>query len=118
MRRLLPEGPPLGPAFGLLWLGETVYALGAALTQFALGVWIFQKTGSARQFAGLFVAATLPATILLPWAGSLADRWDRRWVIVAADATATAMVVGLALLLMQGRLAVGHLVAFSAVSGV
>jgi diaminobutyrate-2-oxoglutarate transaminase len=111
-----PSVPRLGSSFRLLLLGETAYALGSALMQFALGVWVYQTTGSAEQFVGVVLSATIPALVLLPWAGTLADRFDRRWVIVSVDAIAIAMTLTLAGLLFRNRLAVGHLYVFSAIS--
>src|SRR5215217_8477156 len=58
----------LGRGFALLWAGETAYGLAAGLMRFALGVWVYQQSGSAQQFAYVFLAATLPSLLLMPWA--------------------------------------------------
>jgi hypothetical protein len=44
----------LGRPFYLLWCGETVALIGTSLMEFALGVWVYQKTGSALDFSGYF----------------------------------------------------------------
>jgi diaminobutyrate-2-oxoglutarate transaminase len=96
-----------GSAFALLWLSETTFDLGSALMNFAVGVWIFQKTGSAQQFSAAIVAAQLPT-------GALADRFDRRWLIAGCDIASVLMIGRLAWLLSGDELAVRHLYFFNA----
>ena len=47
--------------FLVVWLGQVISMLGSGLTAFALGVWIFQKTGQATPFALTILFSTLPA---------------------------------------------------------
>ena len=105
-------------AFMLLWLSDTAFDLGAALMSFALGVWIFQLTGSAAQFSIAVVAAALPGLLLAPLAGALADRFDRRWLIAGCDIASVLMIGTLALLLSQQRLTVTCLYVFNAAAGI
>ncbi|QDQ25471.1 MFS transporter [Chitinimonas arctica] len=106
------------PAFALLWLSETALDIGAALMSFALGVWIFQRTGSAEQFSQAILAAAAPALLMTPLAGVLADRFDRRWVIAGCDLAAAALIVLLATLLFRDSLAVEHLYFFNAAGAI
>ena len=83
-----------------LWVALTqlLSMIGTGLTTFALGVWVLQQTGSVSRFAMISVLAVLPAILLSPVAGAVADRYDRRRVMVAADVVAgvaTATLVGL-----------------------
>jgi MFS family permease len=103
----------MGRPFYLLWCGETVALIGASLMEFALGVWVYQKTGSALDFSGVLVAAILPAVFIMPIAGSIVDRFDRRYVMVAADLTAVALLLTLAWFLWHNSLDVKHLYAFN-----
>jgi MFS family permease len=85
-------------AFTIIWLGQLVSQLGSALTTFSLGVWIYLQTGSVSRFAIVFLAGTLPATLLSPLAGAMVDRWNRRSVMVACEAALalnTFVLVGL-----------------------
>ncbi|MBD8452081.1 MFS transporter [Serratia rubidaea] len=104
------------PAFIRLWLSETVMDFGAALMSFALGVWIFQNTGSPERFAWAVLAAAIPALIMTPLAGALADRFNRRWVILGCDLLSIVMVLALMILMSMNILAVKYLYAFNAVS--
>jgi diaminobutyrate-2-oxoglutarate transaminase len=106
----------LGHRFWYLWLGESITGLGAQLVQFALGVWIFQRTGSVLDFAGSIVAGTVPALLVMPFAGAMADRADRRRVIITCDCIGSAMSFGFVALVWAGRLEVWHLYVFAALS--
>ncbi|QNM97393.1 MFS transporter [Chitinimonas koreensis] len=108
----------LRPAFALLWLSETVLDLGSALMSFALGVWIFQRTGSAEQFSQAVLWSALPALLMTPFAGALADRFDRRRVIAGCDAASVLTIATLAALLWRGRLEPAHLYLFNAAGAV
>ena len=72
-------------AFLVVWAGQVVSALGSNLTGFALAVWIYQQTGSATLFALITLVTTVPGLLLLPFAGALVDRWDRRRAMIVAD---------------------------------
>lgn len=71
--------------FLLLWSGELVSAIGSGLTSFGLGVYVFQKTGSAASMALVALLAFLPTLLLSAPAGVLADRCDRRLLMMAGD---------------------------------
>lgn len=76
------ESAPQGmKTFLIIWIGQLISILGSGLTGFALGVWIFQQTGKATPFALTVLFGNLPRILLLPIAGSLADRWNRRLVM-------------------------------------
>jgi DHA3 family macrolide efflux protein-like MFS transporter len=91
------------PAFALVCLGQAISMLGSGLTSFAVGVWIYRKTGSVTQYALIAFCAVAPLTFLSPLAGALVDRWDRRRVMIASDAGAGAATLMLALLFWAGR---------------
>lgn len=71
--------------FLLLWSGELVSAIGSGLTSFGLGVYIFRQTGSAADMALVSLLAFLPTLLLSVPAGVLADRYDRRLLMMAGD---------------------------------
>ena len=95
--------------FAVVLAGQAVSILGTGLTGFALGVWVFQRTGSATQFALVALALLLPVVLLLPVAGALVDRWDRRWAMIVGDAGSGLCSLGLAALVWSGRLEVWHI---------
>jgi MFS family permease len=77
-----------------LWIGQGVSFLGDSVSMVALVVLIVQITGSASAVGGALVARLLP-TIASPLAGVLADRLDRRVVLVASDLARAVLALGL-----------------------
>lgn len=77
-----------------LWIGQGVSFLGDSVSMVALVVLVVQITGSASAVAGALVARLLP-TIASPAAGVLADRLDRRVILVATDLSRALLALGL-----------------------
>lgn len=71
--------------FILLWAGELISGVGGGLTSFGLGVYVFQKTGSAASMALVTLLAFLPTLLFSVPAGVLADRYDRRLLMMIGD---------------------------------
>lgn len=71
--------------FLLLWSGELVSSIGSGLTSFGLGVYVFRQTGSAADMALVSLLAFLPTLLLSVPAGVLADRYDRRGLMMVGD---------------------------------
>ncbi len=83
-----PQGAHPSPGlrnFLLIWFGQLISGVGSRLTTFALGLWVYQTTGSTTRFALVFVAMAIPAFLLLPFAGALVDRWDRRRTMIVCE---------------------------------
>ena len=71
--------------FLLLWMGELISSIGGRLTSFGLGVYVFQKTGSAAGMALVTLLGFLPTLLFTVPAGVLADRYDRRVLMMIGD---------------------------------
>ena len=71
--------------FLLLWMGELISSIGGGLTSFGLGVYVFQKTGSAAGMALVTLLGFLPTLLFTVPAGVLADRYDRRVLMMIGD---------------------------------
>lgn len=111
-----PNESPSTPApassmrpFLTIWAGQLVSLVGSGLTTFAMGVWIFQQTGQVTPFALTVLFGTLPRVLLLPYTGSLADRWNRRTMMLLADTGSALTTLVVALLLGQGSLQIWHI---------
>jgi len=94
--------------FLLIWLGQMVSLAGSGLTTFGLGVWVYQRTGSAAAFSFIYVCATAPALFVAPLAGALVDRWDRRRMLIVSNLGAAVGPAVFVLLLALGRLEIWH----------
>lgn len=101
--------------FLIIWIGQVISIAGSSLTNFGLGVWIFQKTGDATPFALTVLFGSLPRVFLLPVAGSLADRWNRRWLMILADTGNALATLAIVVLLALGSLEVWHIYLLSVV---
>ena len=94
--------------FRVIWFGQLVSTLGSGLTGFALGIWVYQSTGSVTSFALSILAYSLPSVFLSPVAGALVDRWNRRWVMIMSDTGAGLSTLAVWLLHSSGRLEIWH----------
>lgn len=89
--------------FTLLVLGQVSSLFGNYILRLALSMYVLELTGSAAVFAGLLSAATIPTILLSPFGGILADRADRRNIMVALDAMTGTAVLCAELLLSEQR---------------
>jgi DHA3 family macrolide efflux protein-like MFS transporter len=103
-------------SFLIIWFGQVVSRLGSGFTGFALGVWVYRRTGSVTQLALISFFTLAPAVLMSPFAGALVDRWDRRRAMLLSDSGAGASSLALALLFFGGRLETWHICLVVAVS--
>lgn len=85
--------------FTFLILGQVSSLIGNYTLKFALSMYALEQTGSASIFATLLVVAMLPTILLSPFGGILADRANRRNIMVGLDILSglTVLVAGLVL---------------------
>jgi MFS transporter, DHA3 family, macrolide efflux protein len=95
--------------FFTIWGGQSVSLLGSSLVQFALVWWLTSTTGSATVLATASLAAILPQVIVGPFAGALVDRWNRRLVMIVADALIALSTLALIVVYMSGGMEVWHI---------
>ena len=89
--------------FLLLWAGEFISSIGGGLTSFGLGLYIFQKTGSATDMALLTLLGFLPSLVLRVPAGVLADRYDRRLLMMIGDGLSGLGVLFILICMLTGE---------------
>jgi MFS family permease len=90
--RLLGANRP----FRLLWSARAVSYLGDSLGLVALMLHVAETTGQALAVAGLLLAGDFAPALLGPLAGTVADRLDRRRVMVGCELVQGALVVAVA----------------------
>jgi MFS family permease len=103
--------------FLIIWAAHLVSLFGSGLTGFAMGVWIYQLTGSVTQFALTVLSMIVPGILISPVAGWLVDRWNRRLVMILSDLGSAMSVLAIALVLMAGQFEVWHFYVALAVGG-
>ena len=82
--------------FVLLWQGQLVSSVGSQAFVIALMYWTMEATGSATMMAVLVIGSTLPAIVMGPFAGAIADRESRKRIIVFGDVVRGAIMLGVA----------------------
>lgn len=89
--------------FLLLWAGELISSIGGGLTSFGLGVYVFKQTGSAASMALVSLLAFLPTLLLSAPAGVLADKYDRRFLMMIGDGFSGLGIVYILICMMMGE---------------
>lgn len=98
----LPDEKKNFPKFLLLWAGEFISSIGGGLTSFGLGVYVFQQTGSAAGMALVTLLGFLPNLFLSVPAGVLADRYDRRILMMLGDGLSAFGIIYILVCMMNG----------------
>lgn len=88
--------------FIILWAGELISSIGGGLTSFGLGVYIFQQTGSAASMALVTLLGFLPTLLLSVPAGVLADRYDRRLLMMIGDGCSALGIIFILICMLNG----------------
>jgi len=104
--------------FFTIWIGQLISIIGSGLTGFGLSVWIFTQTGEATPFALNALFYNLPRIIFAPMAGSLADRYNRRRIMIITDTAAALTTVVAAALLFSGNLQIWHIYTITFLSSI
>jgi len=77
-----------------LWLGSVVSQLGDWFNLIASAAIVAQLTDTGAAISFLFLARFLPLFLFSPLAGVLADRYDRRHIMIASDVLRAVTVLG------------------------
>jgi len=81
-----PQATGWARPFFTIWTGQAFSLLGSKVAQFALIWWLTDRTGSATVLATASLVGLIPEIALGPLAGAYVDRWNRRIVMIVADA--------------------------------
>src|SRR5262249_41890559 len=93
--------------FLLICLAQMISLAGTQLTGFGLGIWLFQRTGSATVYGLMALATLAPGLLASPLAGALVDRWSPRVALLVEHAGAGLCSLCLVLLVGSNMLGVG-----------
>ena len=80
--------------FQALWLAQVISLTGDWFNTIAAVILINRYTHSGLAVGGLFLARALPPFVLGPAAGVVADRFNRKWVLIASDLLRAVIVLG------------------------
>ncbi|HEY3363742.1 MAG TPA: MFS transporter [Symbiobacteriaceae bacterium] len=104
--------------FLFIWLGHIISVLGDGFTSTALGFWIVKTTGSASAMAMVMTARVAAGILLGAVAGTVADRVDRRRLMIAMDVLRFIMAGGIAYLMFAGSLSLPVLIGLATLTAV
>lgn len=99
--------------FAVLWVAQTFSGLGDQIFRVAQVALLLQLTGSAAALTGLLLASVLPGVGLALLGGALADRVDRRRLLIVANAVRGLLMAVFAGLALADALALWHLYALA-----
>ena len=103
--------------FLVLWSTQSLSSLGSSMTNFALTLWLYEKTGSALQTALLSICTYAPYVAMSIFAGALSDRWDKKKVMLICDLFAACCSIAVLFLLKTDRLVPWHMYLLNAING-
>ncbi len=93
-------------SFLLLWASQSISAMGTAMTDYALVVWIYGQNGTATSVSLLTLCSFAPTILFRFIAGAVADRWNKKYIMLAADLFAACGTLTILLLHSFGALSI------------
>jgi MFS family permease len=106
------------PNFRLFFIGQGISLVGTWVRRTAMGWLVYQLTGSKALLGLVMGLATFPMFVLSPWAGSIADRVDKRRMLVITQIVATLSSGLIAALVLTDRIEIWSLAVLATVGGI
>ena len=88
--------------------GKAVSLVGTWMQSIAQSWLVLELTGSATALGIVLALQMLPTLVLGPYAGVVADRWDKRRLMIGLQATMGALALLLGLLTVTGTVQLWH----------
>jgi MFS family permease len=104
--------------FRLFFIGQGISLVGTWVRRTAMGWLVYQITGSTALLGLIMGLATFPMFVLSPTAGAIADRVDKRRMIIVTQIVASLASAGIAALIFLHWIKVWHLAALATLSGI
>jgi MFS family permease len=104
--------------YQLFFGGQLISLIGTWMDQIAESWLVYRLTGSALLLGTVAFAGQIPVFLLAPVGGALADRYDRRKILIATQSTMMALTFVLAFLTLSHRVQVWHVMTLAALMGV
>jgi MFS family permease len=98
--------------------GQVFSILASTMVEFALSIWVFERTSSATVLGGMTTAFTVPFLLLTPLAGTLVDRYNRKLMMMVSDIAAGLGTLAILILYLTGSLETWHFYVVNAVIGI
>ncbi len=95
--------------FLILWSSQTVSSLGTSMTNFALAIWVYNQSGTASSLTLMTICLFLPTILFRFIAGTMADRWNKKRIMLFCDLVAASGTLTILILYSSFSLQVWHL---------
>ncbi|WP_210607870.1 MFS transporter [Priestia flexa] len=92
--------------FKILVFGQIISIFGASILRFALSLYVLDLTGSATIFGTIMGLSVVPTIFLSPIGGAIADRFDKKKMMVILDFCSSALIIIFAIMLLSGNVTV------------
>ncbi len=89
--------------FIILIVGQIISLFGSAIQRFCMSLYLLEFTGSAGSFSRILAISTIPYVICAPIAGTIADKLNRKKVMVYLDFISSIIIGFYAVVLFQGN---------------
>lgn len=104
--------------FQIMYGGEAISLIGTWMQQIALSWLVYRLTGSSLLLGSVAFAGQIPILLLAPFGGLLADRHNRRNILIVTQSVWVIHASVLAALTITGTIQVWQILMLSALSGV
>lgn len=104
--------------YRLFVAGQGVSLVGTWMQQVAMSWLVYRLTGSALLLGTVGFTSQIPTLFVSPFAGVLADRWDRRRLLLATQTLAMLQATLLAVVVLTGIVQVWHILVLSLLLGI
>ncbi|MCK6592631.1 MAG: MFS transporter, partial [Polyangiaceae bacterium] len=104
------------PLFRRLWMSEVISLLGDWMSFVAISLLALQKGGGVVGLALVLVGHSLPHALLAPVAGVLADRLDRKRLMIAAYIAEAGLTIAMAIAASRGNVPAVQVLVFARAS--
>lgn len=95
--------------FLIFWAGQSFSGLGSAMTSYVLILWSYERLGTASSIAFLSAFTYLPSILFSFLAGALADRWNKKTMMVLGNSFAACGTLCILILYLTGALQIWQL---------
>lgn len=106
------------PSFRWFWLGSSTQAIGQATQFLVIGWLVLEVTGSSTELGLVIFLYGVPNVTFLLVAGIVADRFDRRYVLMVTQAGVGFIIVALAVLTLIDAVLIWHIYVAAAMLGI
>lgn len=106
------------PNYRLYYYGQSISLIGTWVQNIAMGWLLYRLTGSALLLGTVAFAQQIPSLFIMPFAGVLADRFNRRKVIILSQAAAMVVAFVLAFIVLTDMVTIPMILALATINGV